>query len=147
MPPQVAAVAPAAEAFSRDTFFYTAEFLPLAPSVTQVFTIQITGDSDYLLRALTGTVKSLDADNVEVGAAPAVNLLIVSSTTGRILMDRPIPWAAIVGSAQRPYYLEAPKTFGSNSAIRVEATNLSAAALRVRLVLHGYKRFPNVASY
>lgn len=141
------AVAPqrvnAGDEFARDPFYYTAERLPLAANASESFQIQIQADSDFLLAELTGVVKNADLDETAI-ADPAILIEILSSSSGRILMDRAVSWSVLVGTAQRPYILPTPKTFPANSQITINFTNQTAATKRVRLTLHGYKLFANV---
>lgn len=149
MPPQFPYLAPgvvsrqrinADDDYARDFFLYTAEFLPLAASAAASFRIQMQADSDYLLTALTGNVKNADADETVI-ASPAITIEILSSASGRILMDRAVAWDALIGTAERPYILPTPKTFSANSQITINVVNFVAATKRVRLSLHGYKLF------
>lgn len=133
----------AGDEYARDPFFYTAERLPLAANASESFQIQIQADSDFLLAELTGVVKDLDANETAI-VNPAILIEILSSASGRILMDRAVAWSALVGTAERPYILPAPKTFPANSQITINFTNQTAATKRVRLTLHGYKLFANV---
>ena len=130
-------------AFLRDWFTYTAEFLPLQPSASQNVSVPIQADSDFLLTGLSGSVKLLSTDVVDV-AAPAVTLRLESTGTGRNLMDRPVMWSNIVGTAERPFLIPSPHTLKANSTMLVVLTELSGTAHQVRIAFLGYKLFPAV---
>ena len=125
----------------RDWFTYTAEFLPLNANTTQNVNVPIQADSDFMLTGLSGSVKTA-ATAETVIAAPAVLVRIEVTGTGRNLMDRPVPWVNLVGTAERPFLMPVPHTVKANSTILVALTELSGNNRTIRVALLGYKLFP-----
>ena len=125
----------------RDWFTYTAEFLPLNANAAQNVSVPIQADSDFMLTGLSGTVKALVTSEVVI-AAPAVTIRLESTGTGRNMMDRPVPWNNLVGTAERPFLLPSPHTLKANSTLLVALTELGGNARQVRIAFLGYKIFP-----
>lgn len=128
-------------AVKRDWFTYTAEFLPLSANASQNVNVPIQADSDFMLAAISGTVKTAATAEVVI-AAPAVTVRLESTGTGRNLMDRAVPWNNIIGTAQRPFLLPSPHTLKANSTLLVVATELGGNNRTVRIAFLGYKLFP-----
>ena len=129
------------ESGPRDVFFYSAEFLPIGASATATVRVPIQADSHFMLLQITGDVRALVTDEVVI-AAPAMRILLRDEGTGRILMDRAQMWDNIVGTAERPGFLPAPKLIRANSTFVVELINDNANARQARVAFVGYKVFP-----
>ena len=128
------------ESGPRDFFVYSAEFLPIGASATATVRVPIQADSHFALMQIQGDVRALVTDETVI-AAPAMRLLLRDEGTGRILMDRAQIWDNMLGTAERPFYLPAPKMIRANSTFVVELTNDNANARQVRIAFTGYKVF------
>ena len=129
------------ESGPRDVFFYTAEFIPIGASASATVRVPIQADSHFQLLHITGDVRALVTDEAVI-ADPAMRILLRDEGTGRILMDRAQMWNNLVGTAERPGFLPAPKLIRANSTFVVELINDNANARQVRLAFAGYKVFP-----
>ena len=56
-------------------------------------------------------------------------------------MDQPVYWHNIIGTAQKPNYLAAPKHFRPNSTIQVEVRNIGGVAAQWQVVFGGVKLY------
>lgn len=129
------------ESGPRDFFVYSAEFLPIGATATATVRVPIQADSAFALMEITGDVRALVTDEAVI-AAPAMRMELRDEGTGRILMDRAQMWDNIIGTAQRPFFLPAPKVIRANSTFVVTLTNDNANARQVRIAFVGYKIFP-----
>ena len=129
------------ESGPRDFFVYSAEFLPIGASASATVRVPIQADSAFALMEITGTVRALVTDEAVV-VAPAMRMELRDEGTGRILMDRAQMWDNIIGTAERPFFLPAPKVIRANSTFVVTLTNDNANDRQVRIAFIGYKIFP-----
>jgi hypothetical protein len=90
---------------------------------------------------ITGDVRALVTDETVI-VAPAMRMELRDEGTGRILMDRAQMWDNIIGTADRPFFLPAPKVIRANSTFVVTLTNDNANARQVRIAFVGFKIFP-----
>lgn len=129
------------ESGPRDFFIYSAEFLPIGASATATVRVPIQADSHFALMEITGDVRALVTDEAVI-ATPAMRMTLRDEGTGRILMDRAQQWTNVIGTAQRPFFLPAPKIIRANSTFVVEIINDNANARQVRIGFVGFKIFP-----
>lgn len=124
---------------AKDFFVYSAEFIPLAASITGTFETAIQADSDFLCVAVTRLVTAVD-NTTFVANVPEL-VTIFDAGSGRNLMDRAIHIDNIMGTGQLPTYWPMPKIFRANSTITTTVQNLEATARNVRIAYLGFKVF------
>lgn len=129
------------ESGPRDFFVYSAEFLPIGASATATVRVPIQADSHFAMMEITGDCRAATTDETVI-AQPAMRLTLRDEGTGRILMDRGQMWDNIIGTAERPFFLPAPKVLRANSTMVVELVNDNANARQVRIAFIGFKVFP-----
>lgn len=125
---------------AKDYFLFDVDFLPLAANSSATATFQVENDSDWLMRAITGTARDPAAQQTAF-VAPAITIQIQSSGSGRNAFNRPTDWRNVVGDAQDPYMLPLSKWFNANSTVSIQLVNLDTQAYNVRLAFHGFKMF------
>lgn len=135
----LAALPPEMSQRARDFFLVTAEILPLAASGSGADTISINDDADFLIVAGTGVVTSVD--NATFLANVPILVELKDSGSGRDMMDAPVHWNNIFGTAQYPAIWPYPKLIRRASSLTVKCTNLEATARNVRVTFHGFKVF------
>lgn len=129
------------ESGPRDFFVYSAEFIPIGASASATVRIAIQADSHFALMEITGDVRALVTDETVI-ATPAMRMTLRDEGTGRILMDRAQMWDNLIGTAERPFFLPAPKIIRANSVLVVDLVNDNANARQVRIAFIGFKVFP-----
>jgi len=135
------------KANGSDYFFYTHTAIQtlssLAPTANGVFTTD--ADSDFYCVAFTYAASIADAPLTEsTNVLPLVRVLITDSSSGKALMNNPLPLYAIAGDGKRPYRLVRPRVIGSNATVNCAFTAFVAAGTTysdLQLVFHGYKIF------
>jgi hypothetical protein len=136
-----------------DPAYYCTPIRQVAASGTDVFSIPIQEDGEFLCEFLTGIIAA-DAgagvpewrlgsgatENATDGITDAAMTIRITDTgSNRQINDRFAYWHTIVGTAQNPCYLPIPKHFFPNSNVQVEVVNLIAVASVWQLVLGGTK--------
>jgi hypothetical protein len=136
----------------RDFYVYTSQTTPGTPipaSGVQTDAIQIGADANFILQKLAyhcqapaGTTLAasalglVDAQLIQ----PAVALQIVDTSSGRQLMQNPVPIPALFGNGRLPFILPNPRLFMRNSTIQITYTNFDATNVyTIRLAFMGYK--------
>lgn len=123
-----------------DPFFYTA-FFPIAnfvPAAILPINVPINADADFVIRY---------ANFVAYTAAPAPVInpnyftTIFDSSSGRQLMDQPVPVQLIFGTGQLPFIWPEPKLIKAGGTMIITMVNGEAAAANVYVTLCGFKVF------
>lgn len=129
----------AARNMAVDYFVYGTDFTPLGVSATVTNSININGDSAFMILSAV-LVETDTANTVFLAASP---LLFALSEAGgaRNLSNTPIHADNWFGTAQEPKYWDIPKLLMPNSTFNVQAQNLEAVARNVRVAFHGFKIF------
>lgn len=130
----------------KDFFIYGTDILPLgvAPAiVTNV--IAIGGDADFVVVAINLTATDAATELVFTQPAPVL-LQLQDQGSGRAFQNQAIHAANYTGTGPQPGYLTFAKLVRANSVIAVTVQNLAAVAYNVRVALHGFKVFPNIAA-
>ena len=122
-----------------DFFVFSWTWTPLLANATESRTVQIQNDSDFLMVALSGIVRSTAAG--AAAQAAAATLVLESSGSGRNVFDRAQDWDAIVGTAQRPAWLPAPKFLDRASALQATLADIGGIDRTIRLAAWGIKVF------
>lgn len=126
-------------ALQKSYFTYTFEWLPLAASAPGTpATVQLMADSEFVWLTTTGRVTATD-NTTDVAAPHPFLLNIVSTGSGRQLMNTPVHWDNIAGVATDPFPLPFPQIFSKAGTVSITAQNLSATARNLRLTFHGFK--------
>jgi hypothetical protein len=130
----------------RDTikqyFAYTAEFLPLAASLTGTVPFTVEASSDFIVVAMTGVVTDV-ANTTFLGMVPQT-IQIVDASTGMAWFNgiNGTHFNNVMGDAQQPYFMPLPFYLRANSTVNVTLVNLEAVQRNVRLAFHGFKSVP-----
>lgn len=98
---------------------------------TSTQNIRITQEADFVANAVVGTS---DGD---------FTTLPRQDSSGRLLASIAVHNSALVGTAQRPGYLQKPWYLPANTTVTFDLTDLSNAENEVYFYLAGYKIFPN----
>lgn len=126
---------------SKDFFVYSAQFLPLPAGSTSTFETPIQADSYFLLVDVARVVTQA-ADETAAIAFPPLLITILSTASGRNLMDRAQHLENIAGTGQLPNYWPMSKLFEPNTSISTTLQNLDGAnAFNVRISYLGFKVF------
>lgn len=135
-----ALVAEDGSARATDTFFYSAQFLPLASGATASFDINIQADSDFLIMEATGASRDPAAGNA---LDPDLRFLIqiIDSGSGRQLFDRAQDAENVLGVGRDPYVWPIPKPVYRASTLTVTVQDLRGRDSDVRVSFSGPKVF------
>lgn len=125
---------------AKEGFVYFASQIPLAANATQVSTVAIQNDSDFLWVDLTGTCRDPGAVQT-VFANPAVTLQVNDSGSGRNVFQQAQDWDNVVGTAELPGDFAYPYLAEKASTLTITFTNLGAQAYDLRVALRGFKIF------
>ena len=128
-----------------DYFWYThtavSGLSSVAPTATQF--INLDADSDFYCVALSYAASIADAVLTEsTNVLPLVRVQITDTSTGKALMNSPLPLYAMMGDGKRPYRLARPRVFLANGTIQLAFTSFVAAATTysdLQIIFHGYK--------
>lgn len=140
------------KSFTLDPFAYSIE-IDLNASVTTAGNFLVQNDSAFCITTTTYLATSqADAAIAEfqpfgsgltTGLVPVI-IQLTDTGSGRILSDARIPIDSLFGTAQRPFHWPSYKLLDPSTTFQASAQNLSATAMTLRLVFHGYKVFANV---
>lgn len=125
---------------AKDFFGYGVNFVPLAASGTATQAIAIQSDSDFLCCALAGWVTTSADPSALVAVVPFL-VNIFDNGSGRSLMNVPLHYHTIIGTAQLPSYLPFPKLIPRASTVDITLQNLVATEYHARISLLGFKIF------
>lgn len=138
---------PVPEAFNpkvrdADIFWYGAGVSGLsaaAPTATAL--INIDADADFYCIGLSYQADVAAAALTEsTNIIPLVTLQITDTSSGKALMNTPVPMGAFMGDGKRPYRFPRPRIFAANGTVQLNFVNFAAATTyNLRLTLHGYK--------
>ena len=113
--------------FYKDDFTYNVGLTgSLAANASQSTTFNIDGDSDFFL--VKTTVHALVADDGTTYSAnilASVTVLITDTTSGRALMNEPVPLPNVAGTAQLPFIWPIVRLFAAKSTIKVDFANMT----------------------
>lgn len=127
---------------NADYFVYPALVASIAPSATQVATLQISADSDFYWNATTYQVAIANAAFLD-GTRPIPNITVQITDNGsnRNLFQVPVPIETIAGRGEFPYRLVHPRLFTRSTTVTLTFFNFDAAVtyVNVYLALHGFK--------
>lgn len=113
---------------------------PLAASaVAQQASVNIDGDSDFLLLLVTGLLIATD-NTTTVNNAPAL-IQIADGASSQAISLNPVHFSTVVGDGSNPFFVPFPRVFAKNGSIQTRLWNLEAAARNVYLSFHGFKIF------
>ncbi|MES9901027.1 MAG: hypothetical protein ABW148_18675 [Sedimenticola sp.] len=127
----------------KDFYVYEEDFSALASGASDIGSINIQADSDFVVQKLTyfadiAAAAQLDGTRI----IPLVTIQITDSGSGRNLMEAPVALSNIFGTGELPFILPQPKLFLARSTISISVTNFDAAVTyNLRLSLIGYKVF------
>lgn len=122
-----------------DYFVYGADFLPLVASATTQNSININGDSAFVI--LSAVLVETAIDNTTFLAQRPLLFSLQDTGSGRLLSNTPIHADNWFGTAELPKYWDIPKILAPNSTFNVIAQNLEAVNRNVRVAFHGIKIF------
>lgn len=111
----------------KDDFTYNVGLSgTLAPAASQSATFNIDGDSDFFLvktavHAMVGDDGTTYANNI----CPSVTVVITDTTSGRSLMNEPVPLPNIAGTGQLPFIWPIVRLFAAKSTIKVDFANIT----------------------
>ena len=128
----------------KDPFVYNIIVTVTATS-TNTGTAQIQNDSDFVWTQ--GVVVVTDAAGTAFTNAANVPALVAlsDSASGRQLQDQPTHVSGWFGTAQLPFFLQAPKIFRAGGQVSAAVQNQSGGTLVFRFSFHGFKVFPMAA--
>lgn len=112
-----------------DYFQYGTSFLALGVSAIPVQqNIPIAADADFIWLQTAAWVNIANAGTTYYGEnLPDINLLVTDTSSGRSLMNQPVPISSMAGSGRYPYNLPNPRLFAAKTLINLAATNLDTA--------------------
>jgi hypothetical protein len=122
-----------------DTFAYGTDFTPLNASATVQNSINISGDSAFVI--LAAVLVETDTANTTFLANRPLLFRIQDTGSGRYLSNIAVHADNWFGTAELPKYWDIPKIIAPNSTLVVEAQNLEAVNRNVRVTFHGFKIF------
>jgi hypothetical protein len=132
---------------ARDVFFYEINLSPaggLAPSASIPGTVNIDTDSDFFWQKSTQhSAVASDGTTYENEELPECDITIKDATTGRDIMNAPVPISNIFGNGRIPFILPVEKYFGARSQISVTVNNVSdnKTYTSIKLTFVGIKAF------
>lgn len=114
---------------ARDFFTYTIRVQNLAPLGTTPGQFTIDANCDFLWEKATFFPQDNTPTDYTADSAPVPNLTVVitDTSTGRNLMNVPVPAASLFGSGQLPFILPMPKLFKARATVQLLAANNSSA--------------------
>ena len=123
-----------------ESYMYTAVYNTLAagPAVQTNININISNDSDFVI--LASTLVSYTAGGVLL-VAPDYSLLLLDTSSGRLLMDQPTHVGNITGTGQWPFVYPEPYLLKGGGTLSCLMINNTAVAALVNLTFIGYKVF------
>lgn len=142
------------EARTIDAYYYATPLRPIAAGGTDFFGIPVQADAEFVCEWLSGIIAESVAGVIEwrldaTGAGGLVatdgitnvvaTIRITDTGSDRQMMNEQVYWHTVIGTAQRPNYLAAPKHFMPNALIQIDVTNLTALAGFWQVVLGGVK--------
>jgi hypothetical protein len=122
-----------------DYFVYGTDFLPLNANATVQNSININGDSAFVI--LSAVLVETDVLNTTFLAQRPLLFGLQDTGSGRNLMNTPMHADNWFGTAELPKYWDIPKILAPNSTFNVTAINLEAVNRNVRVAFHGIKIF------
>lgn len=123
---------------AKDAFVYSCSFEPLAASDSDQRTITINEDASFLICGMVRTARDTGTQALVV---PAVTINLTDNGTGREIFDNDQDLENVAGTAQLPAIWPYPKMVKRSSSILVDANNLIATAIDLRIALIGFKIF------
>jgi hypothetical protein len=135
----------AAKYAARTFFAYESDILTaLAPAAAQTLTFNIAGDSDFFwtkftVLALVGGVAPTGGTGTQL---PAVNMLLINTTTGRQYSSSAVPLINMAGTGQFPFILPMITLWEKKSTIQIQLVNEGNATYsNLHLSFLGIKAF------
>ena len=128
-----------------DPYWYSTPLRDLGAAAVDAFSVPIQENAVFILCGLSGILMDdpivAPGPLVDGNFTAAASLLLTDTGSARQLMDRPLWWHSVVGTAQRPHWLPTPKPFAQNATIQVQVTELVPAgnASLYQLVFIGVK--------
>lgn len=113
---------------------------PLVANTTADRSINVSNTHDFLVFAITGTIRNPAAPFAE-DADAAVTLQVVADSSDSSLTERVTDFSNLVGNARDPLWLPVPLFWRGSTSITLTATNLMATDVIVRLAFLGAKVF------
>lgn len=121
-----------------ESYHYSAAFNTLPVSGQLTVNINISNDSDFVV--LATTLVSYSAASVLV-VAPDYQLIMLDTSSGRVLMDGPTHVSNITGTGPWPFVWPEPYLFKGGGTIALTLINNTVTAALVSITLIGYKVF------
>lgn len=130
---------------ARDTFFYEISLTTaLGPAQSAPGSVNIDTDSDFFWQKFTAHVAvGSAAQQRATEEIPEIDLTIKDATTGRDIMNAPVPLRNIAGTGEIPFILPVEKYFGARSQITCTFYNVSGGTTysSVKITFSGIKAF------
>ena len=129
-----------AKTIKCESYSYSAIYNTLAagPAVQTNINVNISNDSDFVI--LATTLIAYTAAGILL-VAPDYNLLLLDTSSGRLIMDVPTHVSNITGSGQWPYVWPEPYLLKGGGTLSCVMINNTAVAALVNLTFIGYKVF------
>lgn len=124
-------------------FVYAADFLPLLGNTSDVDSVTIDQDADFLLCMQTFSAFSTAG---AAQSAPNILLRLTSDAVSRELQSQQVHVINCFGTGERPFILYEPLELPAKSSLTVEAQSLTATDINLRLSFIGVKVFKQPAS-
>lgn len=128
---------------NADYFWYSNRVTGLSSvSTTATGLINLDSDSDFYCVGMSYTADIAAAALTEsTNVLPLITVLITDTSSGKALMNTPVPIPSIMGDGKRPYRFVRPRVFPANGTIQLAYTAYVAAGTtyNITVTLHGYK--------
>lgn len=135
---------PQGKYLARDFFVYEISLTSFTNGTSQTGVVNIDTDSDFFWQKATAHCSvSNAAQQRATEEIPECTITIKDVSTGRDLMNAPVPIRNIFGTGEIPFILPVEKFFGARSQISVNVSNVSASTTYTALYLSfiGIKAF------
>jgi len=113
---------------AKDFFTYQINTVAIAAGVSAPGSVTLDSDADFLWQ------KGAYFMDVAAGAqtnatrvVPLITITVTDATSGRTLMNAPVPLASLFGTGQLPFILPTPRLFPAKATISITVANFSAA--------------------
>jgi hypothetical protein len=115
-------------------------FNPLVAATTATASVNISNTHDFLVFAVTGTLRNPAAPFAE-DADAAVTIQVVADSSDSSLTERATDWSNVVGNGRDPNWLPVPLFWRGSTSVTITLTNLMATDVIARLSFIGCKVF------
>lgn len=139
--PDVDYLPPGMKDLYKQPFYYTAVFTNVQSTLTTQ-TTNIQNDAYFVMTHLMCDIwdnATNNTTNIAPNVAPA-KIRIIDASSGKQLMDAPVPLAALFGTGSQPYVLfQRAYVFRNGGQITLELTPRFTAAQNVNFTYGGFK--------